>query len=35
MKVNKKDVKKLKTFNLNGKFDNMNLRKAAYEKNPD
>jgi hypothetical protein len=35
LKVNKKDVKRLKTFNLGGKFDNMNVRKAAYEKNTD
>jgi hypothetical protein len=35
IKVNKKDVKSLKTFRLGGKFDNMDIRKTAYGKNPD
>ena len=29
-KAKKKDVKSLKTFKLGGKFDNMNIREAAY-----
>ena len=35
IKENKKNVKSLKTFNLGGKYDNIDIRKAAYEKNPD
>lgn len=34
IKGNKKNVKRLKTFNLGGKYDNIDIRKAAYEKNP-
>jgi hypothetical protein len=34
LKVNKKNVKSLKTFNLGGKYDNIDIRKVAYEKNP-
>jgi hypothetical protein len=30
IKVKKKNVKRLKTLNLGGKFDNMDIRKTAY-----
>jgi len=34
IKVNKKNVKSLKTFDLGGKYDNVDIRKFAYEKDP-
>ncbi len=33
--VNVKEKKKIRSFKLNGQFDNINIRKQAYEQSPD